>query len=215
MINVFSGGLIYEFSQEPNNYGLVEILPTNNVRLLNDYLLLKNQFERLPVLDHDRLLNGMRVNVKNIQKKLKSLSHALPECSDSYKNLDVSQGLPKPVGSTYLASGVQVEKGKYVEITEAELESPYVVFDVDGKLIYMSEPKVQRVKDTTSSWSSARQRAQGVQNCTYHDLFGDSSSCDDSETYEEEKGPLKSGNFFLSILSKVKKVLSRLKQAMT
>lgn len=37
MIDVFNGGLVYEFTQEANNYGLVEILPNGDVKLLRDF----------------------------------------------------------------------------------------------------------------------------------------------------------------------------------
>jgi hypothetical protein len=42
MSGVFSGGLVYEYSQEPNNYGLVEI-DGNNVKTLGDFDALKKQ----------------------------------------------------------------------------------------------------------------------------------------------------------------------------
>lgn len=44
MTNVFSGGLIYEFAQEPNNYGLVDIAPDGSAQLLPDYDTLKVQY---------------------------------------------------------------------------------------------------------------------------------------------------------------------------
>lgn len=165
-MQVFSGGLVYEFSQEPNNYGLVEILPNNDVRLLDDYLSLKEQLKKVPELDRDELLSGMRKNVSSIPKGLKTQLQKLPECSDSYKSLDVSRRLPKPVGSIYLASRVQVEQGKYIQMTEADLKSPYMVFDTDGRLVYMDKPTVQRIQDTTSSWTSARRKMRGLHNCT-------------------------------------------------
>jgi hypothetical protein len=43
MTGVFSGGLVYEFTQEPNNYGLVQI-DGDNVTALTDYDNLKKQY---------------------------------------------------------------------------------------------------------------------------------------------------------------------------
>ncbi|RPA89559.1 hypothetical protein L873DRAFT_1721260 [Choiromyces venosus 120613-1] len=43
MTGVFSGGLVYEFTQEPNNYGLVQI-NGDNVTTLTDYDNLKKQY---------------------------------------------------------------------------------------------------------------------------------------------------------------------------
>lgn len=46
MSSVFSGGLVYEYSQESNNYGLVEI-DGDNVTTMTDFDNLKAQFEKV------------------------------------------------------------------------------------------------------------------------------------------------------------------------
>lgn len=46
MTPVFSGGLVYEYSQEPNNYGLVEVISDSEVELLTDFDNLKSEFEK-------------------------------------------------------------------------------------------------------------------------------------------------------------------------
>lgn len=43
MTTVFSGGLVYEYSEEENSYGLVEISETGNVTILQDFTNLKQQ----------------------------------------------------------------------------------------------------------------------------------------------------------------------------
>ena len=48
MTGVFSGGLVYEWTQEVNNYGLVE-LSNGNITLLPDYTNLKTQFQDTPL----------------------------------------------------------------------------------------------------------------------------------------------------------------------
>ena len=45
MTGVYSGGLVYEYSQEPSKYGLVEI-NDNKVKTLADYDALKSAFEK-------------------------------------------------------------------------------------------------------------------------------------------------------------------------
>jgi|SRR5579871_5748653 1,3-beta-glucanosyltransferase GAS5 len=47
MTTVFSGGLVYEWSQEVSNYGLVS-LSNGNITLLTDYYNLKSEFEQTP-----------------------------------------------------------------------------------------------------------------------------------------------------------------------
>lgn len=47
MTGVFSGGLVYEYSEEPNDYGLVTINSDNSVDLLVDYENIMSQFEKI------------------------------------------------------------------------------------------------------------------------------------------------------------------------
>lgn len=49
MSRVFSGGLIYEFTQEANNYGLVQFNDNNTASLLVDYDNLQQQFGQLDI----------------------------------------------------------------------------------------------------------------------------------------------------------------------
>lgn len=46
MTPVFSGGVVYEYTEEDNNYGLVEI-KKDKLRVLGDYNRLKNQFAKI------------------------------------------------------------------------------------------------------------------------------------------------------------------------
>lgn len=47
MTGVFSGGLVYEYSEEPNNYGLVTINSDNSVDLKEDYENLVNEYAKI------------------------------------------------------------------------------------------------------------------------------------------------------------------------
>merc|ERR1711939_570736 len=49
MTSVFSGGLIYEYSEEPNNYGLVNLNDNGTVSLLVDYDNLRTQYDSLDI----------------------------------------------------------------------------------------------------------------------------------------------------------------------
>ncbi|KAF5018030.1 hypothetical protein F66182_10004 [Fusarium sp. NRRL 66182] len=46
MTGVFSGGVVYEYTEEANNYGLVKI-EDGNLRILGDFNRLRNQFARI------------------------------------------------------------------------------------------------------------------------------------------------------------------------
>ncbi|KAK8107307.1 1-3-beta-glucanosyltransferase gel2 [Apiospora kogelbergensis] len=47
MTPVFSGGVVYEFAQEPNNYGLAEVNKDDSVKLLSDFKSLKDQYAKV------------------------------------------------------------------------------------------------------------------------------------------------------------------------
>lgn len=49
MTTVFSGGLIYEFTEEPNNYGLVQLNSNGSVSILVDYDNLRSQYDTLDI----------------------------------------------------------------------------------------------------------------------------------------------------------------------
>ena len=49
MTIVFSGGLIYEYSEEPNNFGLVNLNDNDTVSILQDYDSLRKQYDSLDI----------------------------------------------------------------------------------------------------------------------------------------------------------------------
>ena len=49
MTSTFSGGLIYEYSEEPNNYGVVNLNDNGTVSILPDYNTLRKQYNSLNV----------------------------------------------------------------------------------------------------------------------------------------------------------------------
>ena len=49
MTGVMSGGLVYEWDQEVNNYGLVNVNANGTADLLQDYLTLKSQYDTLDI----------------------------------------------------------------------------------------------------------------------------------------------------------------------
>ncbi|SSD60314.1 related to Probable 1,3-beta-glucanosyltransferase GAS3 [Saccharomycodes ludwigii] len=65
LINTFSGGLVYEYSEENNNYGMVKINPNDNsIMYKQDFINLKNQFAKvsLPVI-YESSINNKNDNV--------------------------------------------------------------------------------------------------------------------------------------------------------
>ncbi|CAH2352520.1 1,3-beta-glucanosyltransferase Gas4p [[Candida] railenensis] len=175
MIDVFSGGLIYEFTQEPNNYGLVEIEEeTGNVKLKEDYLSLKSQFQQLPELDHLQVNLNMKKNAKEAQNRLKASQYSQPRCSETYQNLDVSKGLPKNIADGLIEAGVQIQRGQYVNLKDSQLKSGYSYTTSNGKP-YSIKGSIQRVVDYSSYSSDPLKKVpKDFENCMYdNDLIHD------------------------------------------
>ncbi|KAK6201558.1 Glucanosyltransferase-domain-containing protein [Scheffersomyces amazonensis] len=188
MIDVFSGGLVYEFSQEPNNYGLVEILANGDIKLLKDFTSLKTQFELLPDINYNYVANSMRRNAKEIQAKLKKQKYALPICDNSYDNLDISKGIPQTLAEDMIEIGVQVARGKYVDLDPVMLSSKFKTFEPNGEL-HLGEKSIIPVVDIMSGTDIVRRpHIKGFNNCTYNDTEDDLSedSNSDSDSEQEE-----------------------------
>ena len=49
MTGVMSGGMVYEYSEEPNNYGLVTLNSNNTVSILQDYDNLRTEYDSLDI----------------------------------------------------------------------------------------------------------------------------------------------------------------------
>lgn len=133
MTQAFSGGLVYEWTQEANNYGLVMINNTNTVTTLIDYDNLQKQFNEL---DMDRIMksNGSQTSVK--------AETCSPSIIGSGKFLD-SWGLPATPSkvSDYIESGLpSAPTGSFVTVSGGAI--PQKVYDYTGKEISGVEFKV-------------------------------------------------------------------------
>lgn len=168
MIDVFSGGLVYEFSQEPNNYGLVEIKPDGDVQLLPDFLALKNQFQILPEIDYNHVIQSMKRNAKQIQGRMKSQRTTSLKCESHYANIDISKGVPDTIANSLIEAGVEVERGKFVPIDDEDLIVNSEILGVDGEK-YQIEKFIRKEIDIMSG-SSLKGKLRGFQNSTYDDL---------------------------------------------
>lgn len=128
MIGVFSGGLVYEFSEEPNNYGLVEIGADGNIRLLVDFENLKAQFAAV------ELPTGKQISDLHSRdgKKNNLGAQSIPDCDLEYQSLDVSKAVEDGVASALIRNGVDIQVGKYVTLYDDDLFSRYNISNSDG-----------------------------------------------------------------------------------
>ncbi|KAJ5813456.1 1-3-beta-glucanosyltransferase gel2 [Penicillium pulvis] len=126
MTQAFSGGLVYEWTQEDNNYGLVNINSSSVVTTLVDFDNLKKQFNKL---DMDRISTANSTQT----------SISAPECaadlitsSDFYNAWDLPAA-PSKV-SDYIKSGLpDAPTGSVVSVTSTSLSQ--TVYDYTGAQI--------------------------------------------------------------------------------
>lgn len=121
-----NGGLVYEYSEEPDDYGLVTISSTDgSITLRQDYVNLLGQFNKLDA---------------SLQTQVPSANNAAPVCSTSL--VTGASGLsnnftipPQPPGTAELiANGVTgAINGKIVPVTSLDVTQK--VYDVNGNAI--------------------------------------------------------------------------------
>lgn len=130
MTNVFSGGLIYEYAQEPNNYGLVDIDEEGVAHILQDFETLKKIYNS----------TGLHYDFS------KDLDVPRPaKCKKSYTGLNTVNPIPECPLPEVLKNGVKDAKmGQYVDVKVDE--SKYKILGVNK-----TELSSKRVL-TTQNW---------------------------------------------------------------
>lgn len=142
MLEVFSGGLAYEYSQETNNYGLVEILEENNgIKLLSDFHELKKSYNStiIPEFTTDKLNNDPKLG---------------KTCQRHYPNLNINIDVNETLSEKLIEKGVNVAVGKYVQINPKDRlkeETFSIIYDVDGTVWKEQPSDLKIVKDIFST----------------------------------------------------------------
>ncbi|KAH0565051.1 hypothetical protein GP486_001561 [Trichoglossum hirsutum] len=114
MTGVFSGGLVYEYSQEPSNYGLVDINSDGSVKLRQDYDNLQQQYNKLNIT---LLTSG---NPADAAVNPPSCSASLIDSPNFYSKFDV----PKTPdgGQQLIDDGLKnPNQGKLVPVTDTKV----------------------------------------------------------------------------------------------
>lgn len=127
LIQAFSGGMVYEYSQEANNYGLVDIQADGSVKLLADFDNLKAAFSKinLPVTPASSV-------PASVYPKCDSTVQSAISALDSNFNTDFNiPGCPEP---DLLRSGIGNNNiGKIIDVTSTM--SKFAIYDSSGKQI--------------------------------------------------------------------------------
>lgn len=101
MTHVFAGGLIYEYAQEANNYGLVDIDRDGAAHMLEDFDTLKREYHSLETFyDFSK--------EKNQERPVK--------CKGSYAHIQSTKALPdSPIQAT-IQVGINMPMGSFVNL---------------------------------------------------------------------------------------------------
>lgn len=126
MTGVLSGGLVYEYSQQTDNFGLVDIFSNSTAQLMVDYDNLQKQFNKLNIKD---LQSGNTTATKLTSPKCdKSLIS-----SSSFNNTFAIPSVPSG-GQKLIDNGINnPNNGKMVSVTQTKVEQ--AVYDSSNKQI--------------------------------------------------------------------------------
>ena len=129
MTGVFSGGLIYEFTQETADYGVADVASNKlDISLLDEFDNLQGVHEKLP--DNPTIPSDAK-------------DYDRPNCRDpsQYRVIGGPLEIPTSFGVDFIKDGVPSSgknkwtKGKFLDIKDCLSETSYTIKDSSGKEI--------------------------------------------------------------------------------
>lgn len=145
MTQAFSGGLVYEWTQEANDYGLVKVNNSNTVTTLIDFDNFQKQINKL---DMDRITSS---NLTQANIKAETCETSLIKRKSFYNAWDLPK-VPSKV-SDYIKNGLpDAPIGKLVSVSGTTI--PQKVYDHTGKEITGIKFEVKSSVNTPSSSGS-------------------------------------------------------------
>jgi len=139
MTSYFSGGIVYEWTQEDNNYGIINVNADGSVQLRADFTALRNQY--------------LKLDLKALETSAPGPAGKAPTCSaDLIVEGDFNGNFTLPVlppgGQDLIDNGIpSAPVGKIISISDYSF--PYQIKDVNGKVI--SGVQVQPLADDASN----------------------------------------------------------------
>lgn len=139
MTGVFSGGLVYEFTEEDNKYGLVK-LDGDDANIMSEYDSLVTAFAKAPT---EPKIPSSATNPKRPV-----------DCpaESSFQNINGNLTLPWTLGQDYIDNGVSKKtfvKGKFLALTSLTMATTHDINDSKDKAI--TDKTIEAVEDVTQS----------------------------------------------------------------
>lgn len=138
-MSVMSGGLVYEYSEGENDYGLVNITSADEIHLREDYGFLATQYSKLD----ESLLNS--ANSTATGQKAPACDPDLITESSFYNSWNIPA---RPSGvDAMISNGISsANKGKTVSVTKTAM--PATVYDYNGEQLNNLELTVLSEQDS-------------------------------------------------------------------
>lgn len=114
MSPVFSGGLVYEYTMEPNSYGLVELDQQGSVYLTTEFETVRKQMHK----------------VKNVVDTTPKSVNRTEVCQGVYENLMAFEEVPPSQALELIENGVNVTRGSYVPLSIEQ--TSFRIYDTEG-----------------------------------------------------------------------------------
>lgn len=147
MLKVFSGGLAYEYSQESNNYGIVEIQDEGDIWLLSDFHELQKQYSTVDGFS--------KQSVDNDQVQLQKY----PSCQDEYENLNIKMNVNDTLAPQIIKKGVSITTGKYIKLTSEMYHSNRTIYGTGG-IHPIDDIKLKTIHDLFPKSGSKKEKSK-------------------------------------------------------
>ncbi|KAI5857255.1 Glucanosyltransferase-domain-containing protein [Tricharina praecox] len=131
MTGVFSGGLVYEYTQEANNYGIVDVAKNGQVKSRTDFIALQKAYAKAP--SDVKLPKGATAP--------KRPAKCPAEDDPIFENITANMTLPWTLGEDMIKNGVAdlVQRGKFVTVSQRATEYGIII---GGKTISDKEVEI-------------------------------------------------------------------------
>jgi hypothetical protein len=130
MTGVFSGGIVYQYTQEENNYGLVELHEDGSASLLVDFYNLRDQYAKLDFS-----------TVQSVKATSTGSTPKAPTCESKLIQTDgfcnnFTLPVPPPGAQELIDGGVSPKPtGKLITLTDSDLKVKQTVKNSDGSTL--------------------------------------------------------------------------------
>ena len=161
LIDVFSGGLVYEFTEEANNYGLVNIDSDDNVQYKDDFENLQRQYKAvdLPNIKEYDVHNNtvFKCNAAEITSFYKSFgveNFTLPAQPSNIASM-IKNGVDGNNTGSLISDYTILDIDYTIKDSDGNVQSASITIDSTNLMNYLKEVSTSTSSSTHASFSSS------------------------------------------------------------